>query len=202
MNMMTFYSMKTMTVQWQKCRYHLFWCRLDSELLDDPRLEFRLQTHFGIHRFDVIGVYIIWAGIDNRTILKVGSGFIKQRLGEHLRDPKVQAYRSKGLYATWARITPSLKIDGTLDDRAEGVERFLGWWLKPVLAERFPKKVDPIMVNLPMWYNPYQVERSFAQMLAKNNNLNRSVSPFAQMLAKKYNPNRVESSLDRILGKR
>lgn len=202
MNMMTFYSMKTMTVQWQKCRYNLFWCQLDSELLDDPRLEFRLQTHFGIHRFDVIGVYIIWAGIDNRTILKVGSGFIKQRLGEHLRDPKVQAYRSKGLYATWARITPSFKPDGTIDGRERGVERYLGGLLRPVLAERFPANVDPIMVNLPLWGNPYRVVSPLAQMLAKYNNLNRSVSPLAQMLAKKNNPNRVESSLDRILGKR
>ena len=57
--------MDTMTVQWQKCRYNLFWCRLNSELLDDPRLEFCLQTRFGLYRTDIVGVYIIFAGIDN-----------------------------------------------------------------------------------------------------------------------------------------
>ena len=51
--------MKTMNVQWQKCLYNLFWCRLDSELLDDPRLEARLQTRFGLLRTDIVGVYII-----------------------------------------------------------------------------------------------------------------------------------------------
>ena len=185
--------MNTMNVNWQKCLYNLFWCRLDSELLNDPRLELRLQTRFGLLRTDIVGVYIIWAGIDNRTILKVGSGIIKQRLGKHLKDPKVQAYRSKGLYATWAYIAPAFKIDGTLENRAEGVERFVGGLLKPVLAERFPKKVDPIMVNLPMWDDLYRVESSLAQLLAKKNNPFRVESSLAQLLAKKNNPFRVKS---------
>ena len=190
--------MKTMNVQWQKCLYNLFWCRLDSELLDDPRLEARLQTRFGLLRTDIVGVYIIWAGIDNRTILKVGSGIIKQRLGEHLKDPKVQAYISKGLYATWAYIAPSFKPDGTIDGRARGVERVVGGLLNPVLAERFPANVDPIVVNLPVWDKTFRVESPLTQI----NKTFRSVSPLAQMLAKKNNPNRVESSFDRLLGKR
>ena len=39
--------MDMMTVQWQKCRYNLFGCRLDSELLDDPRLEFTKGVNDG-----------------------------------------------------------------------------------------------------------------------------------------------------------
>lgn len=196
--------MKTMNVQWQKCRYNLFWCRLDSELLDDPRLESRFQTRFGFLRINIVGVYIIWTGVDNRTILKVGSGVIKDRLRVHLNDPKVQAYKHKGLYATWAYIAPSFKPDGTIDDRERGVERFLGWLLNPVLAERFPANVDPIMVNLPVWDNPFWVKSPspLAQMLAKNNNPNRSVSPLAQVLAKDNNPNRVKGSWAQVLANR
>ena len=149
--------METMTVHWQKRNDYLSWerwCQLDSDLINDPRLEFRLDTPFGVIRTDIVGVYIIWAGISNRTMLKVGSGIIKNRLREHLSNPKVQAYTSKGLYATWAIITPSFKPGGELDDKERGVERFLGVWLNPKLTERLPNNVDPILVNLPEWDEP------------------------------------------------
>ena len=146
--------MEKINLQWQKCNDYLFWdcwCRLNSDLLDDPRLESRLETSFGVLRTDISGVYIIWTGIDNRTILKVGSGIIKDRLRAHLNDPKVQAYRSNGLYVTWAHIIPSLKSIGKLDNRQRGVERFLSIFLPPKLGERFPNNVDPIRVDLPEW---------------------------------------------------
>jgi len=108
--------------------------------LDDPRLEIRLGRN--LYGFDtsigITGVYIIWAGVNNRTILKVGSGIIKNRLRAHLNDPKVQDYKHKGLYATWAYIGPSFKLGGKLDDRERGVEGFLGLILNPKLGERFP----------------------------------------------------------------
>ena len=188
MDMMTLYFMETMDVHWEKCPYNLFWCQLNPNLLDDPRLECRLQTRFGVLRTDITGVYIIWAGIDNRTILKVGSGIIKSRLKAHLNDPKVQTYKSEGLYTTWARITPSFKPDGKLDDRERGVERYLGWLLKPVLAERFPQNRDPIRVNPPMWDNPFRVKSSLAQILAEDNNTFRAKSSLAEMLAEGNNP--------------
>lgn len=152
--------MELMTVHWQKCNNYLSWgswCRLDSDLLDDPRLEIRLSRN--LYGFDtsigITGVYIIWAGIgDNRTILKVGSGIIKERLRAHLNDPKVQSHEHKGLYATWAYIGPSFKPDGQLNDRERGVERFLGLILNPKLGERFPNNVDFILVNLPEWDEP------------------------------------------------
>lgn len=148
--------METMTVHWQKRTDYLFsgqWCQLNPELLNDPRLEFRLETRFGVLRTDIVGVYIIWAGVSNRTILKVGSGIIKNRLGEHFRDPKVQAYKYSGLYATWARISPFFKPDGRLNDRERGIEKFLGILLNPKLTQRLPD-VDPIWVNLPVWDEP------------------------------------------------
>ena len=188
MDMMTLYFMETMDVHWEKCPYDLFWCRLDSDLLDDPRLECHLQTRFGLLRVNITGVYIIWAGSNNRTILKVGSGIIKQRLGEHLRDPEVQAYRYRGLYATWAYIGPSFKPGGRLNDRERGVERYLGWFLKPVLAERFPQNVDPIRVNPPMLDNPFRAKGSLVEILAEGNNPFRAKSPLAQALAKDNNP--------------
>lgn len=88
--------MELMTIHWQKCNNYISlgsWCRLNSDLLDDPRLEISLGRNlYGFDtRIGITGVYIIWAGIDNRTILKVGSGIIKDRLRAHLNDPKVQA---------------------------------------------------------------------------------------------------------------
>ena len=38
--------METMTVQWQKCGYNLFWCRLNSDHLNDPRLEVSLSGRY------------------------------------------------------------------------------------------------------------------------------------------------------------
>ena len=149
--------METMTVHWQKRTDYPFlgcWCQLDSDLLNDPRLEFRLDTPFGVIRTDIVGVYIIWADSDNRTILKVGSGIIKDRFRAHLNDPNVQEYGHEGLYATWAIITPSFKPGGKLDDKERGVERFLGVWLNPILTERLPNNVDFIWVNLPVWDEP------------------------------------------------
>lgn len=147
--------METMTVHWQKCNDYLFldcWCRLDSDLLNDPRLEIRLGgDYYGRSiTIGVPGVYIIWARIDNRTILKVGSGVIRDRFRAHLRDPKVQAYKHRGLYATWA---PILFLEKPVE-KQRGIERFLGWILKPKLTLRLPEDVDPIFVNTPVWEKP------------------------------------------------
>lgn len=147
--------METMTIQWQKCNDFPFlgrWCSIDSDILNDPRLVMRLGSDFYGRdvSIGITGVYIIWAGMSNRTILKVGSGTIKNRFEEHLNDPKIQAYKHRGLYATWASF---LFVDQAVN-KQRGVERFLGNFLKPVLGERFPANVDPIWVNLPAWDEP------------------------------------------------
>lgn len=148
--------MEMMNVHWQKCGNFPFlgWCQFNSDLLEDSRLESRLETPFGVLRTDIVGVYIIWAGIRDRAILKVGSGIIKDRLRAHLRDPEIQAYKYRGLYATWASTTPFFKSDGKLDNKKRGIEKFLGIWLNPKLTKRLPNNVDAIWVNLPEWDPP------------------------------------------------
>ena len=161
--------METMTLHWQKSNnYFSFgsWCRLDSDLLDDPRLKISLGRN--LYGFDtsigITGVYIIWAGSDHRTILKVGSGIIKDRLRVHLNDPKVQAYEHKGLYATWSSF---LFVDKQ-GDKQRGVERFLGLMLNPKMGERFPANVEMIVVNLPEWDEP---ENPLLRALSRRGNI-------------------------------
>ena len=166
--------METMNIHWQKRSDYPFWdswCQLDSDLLNDPRLEIRLGRN--LYGFDtiigVVGVYIIWAGTYNRTILKVGSGIIKDRFRAHLNDPEVQAYEYKGLYATWGTIPLFSKLEGRLGDKERGVERFLGTWLNPKLTERLPKNVDSIWVNLPEWDKP---ENPLLRAMSQNHRKN------------------------------
>lgn len=166
--------MESITLHWQKCNNYLSWgswCRLDSEILDDPRLEISLGRNFyGFGTsIGITGIYIIWAGVgDNRTILKVGSGIIKDRLQAHLNDPKVQAYKSKGLYATWATLPLSFQLARKLGDSERGVERFLGVMLNPKLTQRLPNNVDFILVNLPAWDEP---ENSLLRALSRRRNI-------------------------------
>jgi hypothetical protein len=86
------------------------------------------------------GVYVIWhAGQPARTV-KVGQGNIKSRLQAHRIDSPITRYRNFGpLYVTWASV-PALQRDG--------VERYLGNLLNPLIADRFPD-VLPVAVNSP-----------------------------------------------------
>lgn len=132
--------MTMITVHWQRCIKNSLWCQFNERLLNDGRFE----TGLGDYNVGISGVYIIWTGIDNRTVLKVGSGIIKDKLAIHLRDPEVQAYKPTRLYVTWASI---LSVIGP-EEIQKGVEKFLGIVFKPKLVEHLPD-VDPIMVNLP-----------------------------------------------------
>ena len=146
-----------MTVHWQKCNNYSSesWCRLNSEFLDDPRLKIvgGRNPEGSEISVGITGVYIIWAGIgDNRTILKVGSGIIKDRLRTHLNDPKVRKYEPEGLYVTWASFLPLDQMRGI--DQMRSVEKYLGHALRPIFGERFPANVEVIAVNLPEWDEP------------------------------------------------
>ena len=93
------------------------------------------HAHFNIMH----GVYIIWhGGLDPKTV-RVGQGFIRERLGEHRNDPAIQAYASFGLYVTWASVEQS---------SLNGVEAFLANQLRPLIGERFPD-APHIAVRLP-----------------------------------------------------
>lgn len=121
-----------MSVTWVKCSAGtdaLVWCSLD--LVDLKSIS------------EQQGVYIIWHGGPQAHTLRVGQAFngnIADRIGAHRHDSAVAAYRSKGLYVTWAEIRNQWVLNG--------VERYLASVLAPLVGSDYPD-VTPISVNLP-----------------------------------------------------
>ena len=135
--------MTMITVHWQKCIKNSLWCPFNEKLLNDGRLEARL----GDYSAGISGVYIIWTGTDNnRTVLKVGSGIIKDQLAADLKNPEIQAHKPARLYVTWSSTLSTIGPEKI----QKGIEKFLGVVFKPKLAEHLPD-VDLVMVNLPRW---------------------------------------------------
>ena len=135
--------MTMMTVYWQRCIKNSLWCPFNEKLLNDGRLEARL----GDYSAGISGVYIIWTGTDNnRTVLKVGSGIIKDKLAADLKNPDIQAHKSTRLYVTWASTLSAIGSEKI----QKGIEKFLEIVFKPKLVEYLPD-VDLVMVNLPRW---------------------------------------------------
>lgn len=138
--------MTMITVHWQKCLKNSLWCPFNEKLLNDGRLEARL----GDYSAGISGVYIIWTGTDNnRTVLKVGSGIIKDKLAVHLKDPEIQAYQPTRLYVTWGSTVSTIGPQ----EIQKGIEKFLEIVFKPKLGADSPD-VDLVMVNLPRWNKP------------------------------------------------
>ena len=115
-----------MYVYWNQCTGNV-WCELYGVNLN--------HNHFN----RITGVYVIWHGGPNSHTVRVGQGFIRDRLKAHRQDPQIQRYRSLGLCVTWASI-PAEFLDG--------VETFLAQNLHPLVGERSPN-IYPIAVNLP-----------------------------------------------------
>lgn len=115
-----------MNLSWTKCQGEV-WCKLSTVNLS--------HEHFN----SIHGVYIIWHGGTNAATVRVGQGFIRDRLAEHRIDKQVQAYVKHTLYVTWASV-PSASLDG--------VESFLANRLQPLVGDRFPN-ATLIDVNLP-----------------------------------------------------
>ena len=119
-----------MNVSWVKCGTSGNWCSLETLNLDSVG--------------EVGGVYVVWHEGSlyqpSRTV-KVGQGEpIKGRLSAHRNDREILAYRKFGtLRVTWAAIT--------LAER-NGVERYLGDTLHPLVGSLFPNAI-PIAVNHP-----------------------------------------------------
>lgn len=135
--------MTMVTVHWQKCIKNSLWCQFNEKLLNDGRLEARL----GDHSVGISGVYIIWTGTDNnRTVLKVGSGIIRDKLAADLKNPDIQAHKPTRLYVTWASTLSAIGPEKI----QKGIEKFLEIVFKPKLVEYLPD-VDLVMVNLPCW---------------------------------------------------
>ena len=137
--------MTAVRLRWQRCIKNSLWCQFNEKLLNDGRFETRL----GDYSDGISGVYIIWTGIEDRTVLKVGSGIIKDKLAVHLKDPEIQAYQPTRLYVTWAS---TLSVIGA-EKIQKGIEKFLEVVFKPKLVENLPD-VDLVMVNLPRWNKP------------------------------------------------
>jgi hypothetical protein len=86
------------------------------------------------------GVYLIWHAGNPGRVVKVGQGNIQERLQAHRANRAICSYKQRGeLRVTWA-VVPAAHRDG--------VERYLGDYWKPLVAERFPDVV-PIAVNQP-----------------------------------------------------
>jgi len=93
---------------------------------------------------DVGGVYIIWhegSLYSAPRVVKVGqAGSVKARLSSHRNDNEITYYRKFGtLRVTWASVQVGQR---------DGVERFLGDTLKPLVGSLFPV-ATPIAVNYP-----------------------------------------------------
>ncbi len=139
--------MHTIILHWKKDRFNISWSRFDSNILDDPRLVIQTPS-----KTSIFGVYIIWASQVDRTYLYAGTGLIKDRFEMHLRKNTLQRYKSRELYATWATLPLNVSLTLSTDqviDTYQGIERYLGSVLHPVLSQRFPADVPPIRVNLP-----------------------------------------------------
>lgn len=114
-------------LNWNKCQGDV-WCSLLNVNLE--------HGHFN----NMAGVYVIfWLAGPKPTVVRVGSGIIKDRLKAHREDAAILRYKDNGLAVTWAAVPPSMR---------EGVERFVSDSVNPLVRERSPD-VQPVSVNLP-----------------------------------------------------
>jgi hypothetical protein len=112
-------------VAWGKCAGNR-WCQLNTVDLSNSA-------------FDVGGVYLIWHAGSTPRMVYVGQGAIRERLRDHLDDPRIQAYAKFGLYTTWANVQAA---------KRDGVEAYLAKVYDPLVGDRRPTAA-PIAVNLP-----------------------------------------------------
>ena len=115
-----------MELKWIKCQGDV-WGKLNTIRLD--------HAHFD----SMSGVYVIWHGGSTPATVRVGQGFIKDRIAVHRKDPAVQAYAELTLYVTWASVPETSR---------DGVEAYLANTLLPKVGQRFPNSPG-IEVNLP-----------------------------------------------------
>lgn len=93
---------------------------------------------------DSSGIYIVARpnSLPSRTWVssKVGQGVIVDRCRTHYADNEViREAHGRPLLVTWTPVDYRLR---------DNVERYLGYLLRPILAERYPD-VAPVAVNLP-----------------------------------------------------
>ena len=115
-----------MNLHWMKCVGDV-WCKLNAVNLD--------HQHFD----GVEGVYVIWHGGDQASVVYVGQGVIRDRLREHRSDARIQQFADLDLYVTWSNVESAQR---------DGVEAYLAQHWNPKVGERHPP-TSPITVNSP-----------------------------------------------------
>lgn len=119
-------------LDWVKCSPNNSWCSLQGLNLESV----------GEHAY---GVYMIWysAPADapyKSAVVRVGQGYIRDRVQKHRKDRKITQYSTRGkLLVTWALVQLDL---------CDGVERYLATTWQPLVGDRYPD-VEPIEVNSP-----------------------------------------------------
>lgn len=114
-----------LNVKWLTCGDDGHWCSLNKLQLDTVKSS---------------GVYIIWHGGNPGKVVYVGQGApVADRLADHQKDARIQAYAGKGLYVTWASVSATQR---------DGVERYLADEWNPLVGDAHPD-VNPIAVNSP-----------------------------------------------------
>lgn len=113
-------------VSWGKCTGDK-WCSLNTVNLDHDA-------------FGNGGLYIIWHGGSDPHVVYVGQAkTFRKRLAKHREDDRIQAYKDKGLYVTWALVDTA---------KRDGVEVGLANRYSPLVGDRHPD-ATPIRVNSP-----------------------------------------------------
>lgn len=116
-----------MIIDWCKCEPGV-WCNLNKVDADHKNLK------------SVHGVYILWHGDVERTILLIGYGNIREEIVKNKNDIAVQAFSHLGVNISWAEVSSFKK---------KSVLAFLYNKLKPKIITDDPPKGSGTEVNLP-----------------------------------------------------
>ncbi|MCH8328542.1 MAG: hypothetical protein IID15_08495, partial [Candidatus Marinimicrobia bacterium] len=110
---------------WQQCEER--WCVLNDLNLNDE--QFELLT----------GVYVIWRQrSSSREIMRVGQGYLKQRLHLHRWEPDIMSVPKSEVCVTWASLDASHR---------DGAVRYLAETLHPAMPLDPLPAVDPLSVS-------------------------------------------------------
>jgi hypothetical protein len=113
---------------WSKCENEQ-WCRLNSLNLNDKHFEL------------MAGIYIIWRQSGaTPLVLRVGQGFIKQRLHQHRWEADIMALSNDVVFVTWAALDAAQR---------DGAARFLADKLDPAVKSDRQTTGRPLKINLP-----------------------------------------------------
>ena len=115
-----------MELVWFKCKGRV-WCELNKVDADHPNLE------------GVKGVYIIWRGEKEHSVLRINHGTIVKEIMKNKKDHAIIAFSRFGVYVTWAAVP---------EEYIKNVHSYLDKILNPIIKDEAPNSM-PLEVNLP-----------------------------------------------------